>query len=311
MTLYLPHGFKRWGAFEDLAPASFGMGQEWRGQEAFQKHLLENGREREVGGFCAVCQRETRFRIRAEVGTEPNWRETLACEHCQLISRWRASVHLYALLGPTAPVGPAYMTEQTTPLFNWMEQHYPGLIGSEYLGTEAKPGEIREWHGRTLRHEDITALSMSDASLASVLTYDVIEHVPDYKAALREFARVLMPNGLLLLTAPFRLNHRDTIIRARIGSEGTIEHLLPEIYHGDPLSPKGVLCFQEFGWDLLDDLRAVGFSHVEIISCWAPQFGYIGELMPFIVARRYAPPPPTRWQRLIRGLRSKFTGGAG
>lgn len=303
MTLDLPHGFKRWGSFAEFQAASLVRGRDWRGQTAFQTSLVAQLREPEIAGYCAVCDAESQFAVR---GQPEDWRETLNCAKCQLVHRWRASVHMVALLSPITPAGTRYVTEQTTPLYAAMELRWPGLIGSEYLGSDAQPGEIREWYGRSLRHEDVTALSMADASLASVLSFDVLEHVPDYRAALGEFARVLQPDGVLLLTAPFRFNDADTLIRSRIAADGTLEHLLPEVYHGDPLSPKGVLCYQEFGWDLLDELRGVGFSQVEVISCWAPQFGYIGEIMPFIVARRYAPPPPTRWQQLARRVRAWF-----
>ena len=53
-----------------------------------------------------------------------------------------------------------------------------------------------------------------------------------------------------------------------------------------PLSAEGVLCFQEFGWDLLDVLDSVGFSRREVITCWAPDLGYYGSFQPFIVAWR-------------------------
>lgn len=286
MTLDLPHGFKRWSSYAEVEAGAHRLGEEWRGQQAFQAQLLANGRERTVGGYCAACQCETEFAIGGEDGSEPNWRESLNCRQCGLINRWRASAHLFALLAPTAPVGPVYMTEQTTPLFAWMAERQPGLIGSEYLGPDVAPGATVRRHERSLRHEDITALSMADASLASILTFDVLEHVPDYRAAVREFARTLMPGGLLLLTAPFHFQGASTIVRARLRADGQIEHLLPPMYHGDPLSADGVLCWQEFGWDLLAELREAGFGQTEIITCWAPEFGYLGGLQPFVLGRR-------------------------
>lgn len=286
MPLDLPHGFKRWSSFAEVERGAFRIGEEWRGQQAFQAQLLANGRERSLGGYCALCQSETEFAIGGPEGTEPNWRESLNCRQCGLINRWRASAHLYSLLATWVPAGPVYMTEQTTPLFAWMSERHPGLIGSEYLGADVAPGATVQRNELELRHEDITALSMADASLAAILTFDVLEHVPDYRAAVREFARALMPGGLLLLTAPFHFQGARTTVRARLAADGEIEHLLPAVYHGDPLSADGVLCWQEFGWDLLTELRDAGFGHTEIISCWAPEFGYIGELQPFVVARR-------------------------
>lgn len=286
MDFDLPHGFKRWASIAEVAAAAYTIGEEWRGQQAFQQQLLANGRERQVGGYCALCQCETRFTLEGPEDAEPNWRETVHCERCGLINRWRAGAHLYAMLRPLAPAGNTYITEQTGALFDWMLQRYPGLIGSEYLGPDLVPGSTHDWHGLPVRHEDITALSMADASLSALLSFDVLEHVPDYHAALREFARCLAPGGLLLLSAPFGFQSEKTLVRAKFGADGVIEHLLPPIYHGDPLSADGVLCWQEFGWDLVEHLVEIGFRQSEVVTCWAPQFGYLGGLQPFIVAWR-------------------------
>lgn len=49
---------------------------------------------------------------------------------------------------------------------------------------------------------DITAIPVHDASFDAVLCTEVLEHVPDAVAALKEMARVLRPGGTMLLTAP-------------------------------------------------------------------------------------------------------------
>lgn len=50
---------------------------------------------------------------------------------------------------------------------------------------------------------DITAIPVPDASFDAVMCTEVLEHVPDPVAALRELNRVLKPGGHLLITAPF------------------------------------------------------------------------------------------------------------
>lgn len=50
---------------------------------------------------------------------------------------------------------------------------------------------------------DITAIPEKDGSFDAILCTEVLEHLPDPGAAIKEFARLLRPGGVLLLTAPF------------------------------------------------------------------------------------------------------------
>jgi SAM-dependent methyltransferase len=62
---------------------------------------------------------------------------------------------------------------------------------------EARAGEI-DFIGTA---EDMHAVA--DESIDSMLCSEVLEHVPHPHVAIREFARVLRPGGVLLLTVPF------------------------------------------------------------------------------------------------------------
>jgi SAM-dependent methyltransferase len=53
---------------------------------------------------------------------------------------------------------------------------------------------------------DITAIPTPDASFDAVLCSEVLEHVPEPTHALDEFARLLKPGGVMILTAPFASN---------------------------------------------------------------------------------------------------------
>ncbi|MBU4376148.1 MAG: class I SAM-dependent methyltransferase [Candidatus Omnitrophica bacterium] len=50
---------------------------------------------------------------------------------------------------------------------------------------------------------DITAIPEPDATFDAILCSEVLEHVPDPLKVLDEFARLLKPEGKLILTAPF------------------------------------------------------------------------------------------------------------
>lgn len=53
---------------------------------------------------------------------------------------------------------------------------------------------------------DITAIPAPDASFDAILCSEVLEHVPEPTHALDEFARLLKPGGVVILTAPFASN---------------------------------------------------------------------------------------------------------
>jgi hypothetical protein len=67
-----------------------------------------------------------------------------------------------------------------------------------------------------------------------------------------------------------------TLIRAVVEKDGSIRHLHPPEYHGDPLSKDGVLCFHNFGWSFLDDMKQVGFKDACLSFYWSRQLGYLG-----------------------------------
>jgi SAM-dependent methyltransferase len=57
-------------------------------------------------------------------------------------------------------------------------------------------------YGRIDYVSDIAAIPVAPASFDALLCAEVLEHVPEPLAAIREFARILKPGGKLILTAP-------------------------------------------------------------------------------------------------------------
>ena len=119
---------------------------------------------------------------------------------------------------------------------------------------------------------------LATGSVDHVLAVECVFHFPSRKAFFREAARVLRPGGHAVLTFPFRIDLAETLTRAVREPDGSVRHLLPAEYHGDPLQPDGVLCYYHFGWDILDSMRGAGFTGASCHLYWSWELGYLGGL---------------------------------
>lgn len=268
-----------------------------RNQREFQEHRAQSSAElaarheaeRELtqpfpsfttSGFCFVCQKRAQFlsswELANDVGghLEVNWREHLQCPRCRLNNRMRASIHLLMdIIAPTSE-SRIYATEQSSPLFSYLHKCFPVLQGSEFVQDAAL---MSENNSKKLRHEDLTQLSFPTDSFDVILSFDVLEHIPNYRSAFTECARTLKPAGKMLFSVPFDANSVHNHIRAELHKDGTIEHLLPPEYHDDPRNPEGCLCFQHFGWEMLEEMKQAGFSSVSTLSYYSREYGYLGD----------------------------------
>lgn len=263
------------------------------GEELCRRRQFEQQLEEYLGtleesvfaGQCWVCSRKQAFLYDRKYsdGVHVNWRERLVCPRCGLNNRLRLCVQVIERMAPKGVS--IYLTEQVTPLAACLTRRYDDrLAKSEYLGDGFTSGSV---DARGIRHEDVTALSYGDRSFDCVLSFDVLEHVPDYRAALAEFGRVLKDEGSLILSAPFGLLSEKNVVRARVAPDGSVEHLLPPEYHGDPVDPQGgILCYYHFGWELLEDIRAAGFREARIDAYWSREYGHIGGEQLVVIATK-------------------------
>ncbi len=198
-----------------------------------------------------------------------NLRETVNCPKTGFNMRKRAAVHAVKHF-ETDRSCRIYISEQRTRLFRYFSAHYDDLSGSEYLGDKVPLGSE---DASGLRNEDATQLTYADDSFDVALSFEVLEHIPDYHKALEETHRVLRPGGRFYFTAPFIASMQKTLIRAKI-ENGEIVHILKPEYHGDPVRKEGILCFQHFGWDIVDDLQKAGFREVRALVFDQIEYGY-------------------------------------
>lgn len=74
----------------------------------------------------------------------------------------------------------------------------------EYHGGGEIGLQMEKWDNSKLDIiSDITSIPLADNSVDAVLCTEVLEHVPDPLAAIKEFNRLIKPGGYLLITAPF------------------------------------------------------------------------------------------------------------
>lgn len=228
-----------------------------------------------VGGYigkCAACEEEQVFGVDYvwSDGARPAWRETVTCPQCHCNGRMRFVIDHVKDIGADKSV---YAYEFVTDTFRELQKKIPGIQGSEYIGDDCQSGQVIDG----IMHQDATRLSFPDDSFDYMISNDVLEHVADFKAALKESYRCLKKNGRLLVSIPIFKDRDRTVVRTKRGPDGNQEYVLPPVYHGNPLSAEGSLVYTEFGWDILESFRKVGFSDVYAIVYFSAEKGYFGD----------------------------------
>jgi SAM-dependent methyltransferase len=94
---------------------------------------------------------------------------------------------------------------------------------------------------------DLQDIDLPDASVDIVLTPHVLEHVPDTDRALAELFRVIAPGGRMYLQVPLL--------------QGVTAPPTEPEFHAD-----NTPVLWRFGWDLVDRLRAAGFTATTLVT---------------------------------------------
>ena len=139
-------------------------------------------------------------------------------------------------------------------------------------------------------NQDLQNLTFPSASFDLVISSETMEHVRRPWQAFSEVHRVLKPGGFYVFTVPFRGNR---LTRPRVDTAGSEDVLLLErIYHQDPYRPEDSLVYTDFGVDLPELLRPIGFD-TELIPVLNMQCDIHDDLRPvnvFVSRKRHSPP---------------------
>lgn len=211
-------------------------------------------------GRCPTCRR-----LSVIVQVDRSAREGRRCIRCRTNARQRALLSVVADLVDLS-VADVYEPSPTGRASAELSGKAATFVSSVYTES-CELGEVFEGH----RNEDLERLTFDNRSFDLVVTQDVLEHTFDPRAAIMEISRVLRPGGHHIFTVPIDLGLERSRTRARRAPDGTIEHVLPAQYHGDPYSRDGALVVTDWGQDA-----------AELISRWSG--------LPTRVEPRVAPP---------------------
>jgi SAM-dependent methyltransferase len=194
---------------------------------------------------CSVCDCESNFAIDFETSDLfAAYRESARCIYCNLVARQR--VVMTCVKQHAVPGNVIYLQEQVTSSYKWAatQLSHCTVIGSEYLPDRSIPG---------IRHEDVESLSFDNNSIDIIISQDVFEHVADPWQGFRECFRVLRPGCRMFMTVPFAGEPAPSTVHR-------VQQNLPAVYHGNPLSDQGSIVYSDFGWDLVQNLKNIGFA---------------------------------------------------
>jgi SAM-dependent methyltransferase len=150
--------------------------------------------------WCPVCQQDVQAWMPG-----PGGRLNEECPHCRSLKRNRLLVLTFDRLQPIFETAEVVLDVAPTP---GVEARLRELIDEDSyisfdLGLDPRPVKVKG---------DLTRIPLRDDSVDVLVSFHVLEHVPDDRAAMREIARVIGRHGIAVLQVPWdrdRLTDED------------------------------------------------------------------------------------------------------
>ncbi|UAX95114.1 methyltransferase domain-containing protein [Ensifer adhaerens] len=232
-------------------------------------------------GFCPICQTKTTYQA------TNNWfRGTLTCMSCPngSVPRERA---LALVLEEALPNWRDLKIHECSPIDRGISVKLK-REAKDLIQTQFYPDLPRGSTTRKFRNEDLQKLTFPANTFDLFISLDVMEHIPDPKAAIYEIWRHLKPGGYMLCTWPVRKYQVEAIDhRVAFNEDGTIkEYLKPEEWHGNPVDAKGALVTVDYGYDIHQAIALWAHFDVRVYRFNDHKHGILGEYTEVFLAQR-------------------------
>jgi SAM-dependent methyltransferase len=214
-------------------------------------------------GNCSMCGKTLFIKLRNDAIS------TIRCVRCRANVTSMALASVFKNLVPNWEDKEICELSSRGPFFRFLHKRASHLTYSEYFD-DVTPGAYKG----AVQCQDVQELTYANHSFDVCTCTEVFEHVPDDLKGFSEIYRILKPRGLFLFTVPLS-GHKETVERARL-SKGEVIILESPQYHDDHIRGLGaVLCYRNYGLDIVEKLTQAGFKNSEIISVKAPtRWGY-------------------------------------
>ena len=235
-------------------------------------------------GFCNLCGLRTIF-----VCDSATDRWIRRCCRCRSTPKYRAIVQ--AIESETGEPITTYVRARriyelstTSPIFRKLRGH-PNYEASGYFSDMPFGEKITPSYW----NQDLQNLTFPAESFDLVISSETMEHVRRPWQAFSELHRILKAGGLHVFTIPFR---SDRLTRPRVDTKGEEDFfLLDKIYHQDPYRPEDSLVYTDFGADLPELLRPIGFD-TEVVPVLNLRCDIHDDLRPVTVFVAHKQPSP-------------------